>query len=138
MRIRLRFEGPLIVPIAYHALLQKTVYTLFPTEVVQEWRGKHRVRPFTFSRVLGRTQRQPQHTLTFSGPIDWWISLRRQEDVRVLLDRIAVHPVLVLAGQRREIAGIERKSIDSYRQMAAHSISELGVKPRKNLGIRNS
>ncbi|WP_430626681.1 CRISPR-associated endoribonuclease Cas6 [Sulfobacillus thermotolerans] len=38
--------------------------------------------------------------------MDWWISLRRAEDMRALLDRIAANAVLVLADQRRDIIGV--------------------------------
>ena len=107
VRIRLRFEGPLSVPIAYHSTLQHTLYSLFPVEIVRAWRESHGFRPFAFSRLLGRTRVGPLHQLAFSGPIDWWISLRQMDDARSLLARIQTEPVLVIEGQRMAIAEME-------------------------------
>jgi CRISPR-associated endoribonuclease Cas6 len=106
MRIRLRFQGPLSVPVAYHLLLQRTLYSLFPPEIIRAWRERHGFRPLTFSRLLGRT-RIVQQQLFLSGPIDWWISFRQADEALSLLDGIQTQPTLVIGGQRMAISDLE-------------------------------
>lgn len=109
VRIRLRFQGPLTVPIAHHILLQRTLYSLFPPDIIHAWRERDRFRPYTFSRLLGRA-RVMQHQLLLTGPIDWWISLRRTEEAETFLEGIRRQPALVIDGQRVAINNVEIES----------------------------
>lgn len=106
VRIRLRFKGPLTIPIAYHIFLQRTLYSLFPPDIIHAWREIEGFRPYTFSRLLGRA-RVTDHKLHLTGPIDWWISLRRVEEAQTLLEGIRMQPMLVVDGHRVEISDVE-------------------------------
>ncbi|WP_171822587.1 hypothetical protein [Sulfobacillus thermosulfidooxidans] len=52
MRIRLRFSGSLSVPIAYHQVLQRSLYSLVPDDMVRAWRAMKGFRPFTVIECL--------------------------------------------------------------------------------------
>ncbi len=106
MRIRMRFQGPLRVPVAHHILLQRTFYSLFPADIIHVWRERDRFRSYTFSRLLGRA-RVVQHQLQFRGPIDWWISLHRMEEAQILLESIRSRPSFVFDGQRLSLSDVE-------------------------------
>lgn len=106
MRIRMRFQGPLTVPVAHHILLQRTLYSLFPADIVRAWRERDRFRPYTFSRLLGRA-RVLHHQLQLMGPIDWWISLHRMEEAQILLESVRSRSALVIDGQRLSLSDVE-------------------------------
>ena len=105
MRIRLRLNGPLSVPVAYHRILQRTLYALFREDDVGAWHDPHQFRPFTFSRLLGRA-RVVGHQITFPGPIDWWLSFRQVEHGRAVLAQVQTHPVLTVGTQSLPITEI--------------------------------
>lgn len=106
MRIRMRFRGPLTVPIAHHSLLKRSLYSLFPDDIIHVWRQRDRFRSYTFSRLLGQA-RVIQHQLQFRGPVDWWISMHRMEEAQILMESIRSRPALMIDGHQLALSDVE-------------------------------
>lgn len=74
MRILLRLEGSLSLPIAHHDALQKAFYSLLDGEMVAKWhKDTHTPRPYTFSRLLGKAKVFGK-SIEFQDGCLWWIS----------------------------------------------------------------
>lgn len=74
LRILLKLNGELRLPIAHHDVLRKVFYGLVEREKVEEWhRDTRSPRPYTFSRILGKSTIEGKEIVFHEG-ISWWIS----------------------------------------------------------------
>lgn len=126
MRIQITTRDAVTLPLAHHVELQHALYSLVDADQIQVWHENGRApRPYTFSRLLGKTEIKG-HSIHFPRGFSWWIHTHDDDLGSQILRKIQESKVLPLGKQR---VAIQRfRSIPTPEvgdQMLIHTLSPI-------------
>ena len=110
-----RSEGPIILPIHYHPILQGVLYSSIRVAALRDQlhdkgfsSGERPAKLFTFSRLQGRFELRPQsRTIAFESPVEWTVSSAVNEVVDQLASGLLKAPSIALGSNRVDVSQVQ-------------------------------